>query len=378
MVDDVPFPKEAALNFEHLVSHRVQEPPVQEPPVHDPTPTTAQRSNRPEPIPFVPDAPAVPLNPDEITHFLKKELNTPILDELYPRLWLVARKSGSSIDALHRQAIKGRRVVVSEDPNLHLVWDSNKIFVKPIPRCLLNYDFWAEYLSPASIPKHQYIPPSTTKSSSFFAKFDPAVAIGFLRTYAFLIQHRSDLTIANQYQLIPDDLDWTRWCLFIANFRLAKDEDVAIRYHYGQLRISRLHWAVRLFRPRSAMTAWFYEIPHWSTRQYLEHVIAPLAFVFASLSIVLSAMQVVISIPADGLNFSGLQGVDLQTPRRAFWVFSVMLLILSVLMLVLFLTIPSSVLAWQLSWGYKNRNVKKNTPGQIKSSMTNRLRNGPN
>lgn len=363
MINEIPFPKDAALSFEHLVS-RVE---VHQPQVPELIPATRQRSRWPKPVQFVPDAPAVHLNPNEITHFLKKELDTPILDELYPRLWLVARKSGSSIDALHRQAIKGRQVVVSEDPNLHLIWQHNKVYVKPIPRCLLNYDFWAQYLSPLSISTHQYSPPSTIKSSPSSAQLNPAVAIGFLRSYAFLIQHRSDLIIAHQHHLIPNNIDWMRWCLFIAHFRSISDEDVAVRYHYGQLRVSRLNWAVSILRPKTATTAWFYEVPHWSTRQYLEHVIAPFAFAFASLSLVLSAMQVLVSVPAEGLDFSGLQGLGLETMRRACWVFAVMMLILSLMIWILLLIIPSSVWAWQLSWGYKNRNVKTAIAGLHKN-----------
>ncbi len=44
--------------------------------------------------PYVPGEPSVSLAPDEVHDFLVRELNTPILDELYTRLWLVARKSG--------------------------------------------------------------------------------------------------------------------------------------------------------------------------------------------------------------------------------------------------------------------------------------------
>lgn len=39
------------------------------------------------------------------------------------------------------------------------------------------------------------------------------------------------------------------------------DGQVAQRYHYGQLRLSRLNLAVRTFQPRNAPSAWFYKIP---------------------------------------------------------------------------------------------------------------------
>ena len=40
-----------------------------------------------------------PLSPAAVNAFLQLELETPILNELYPYLWLVAKKSGDHIDA---------------------------------------------------------------------------------------------------------------------------------------------------------------------------------------------------------------------------------------------------------------------------------------
>ncbi|KAL3469220.1 hypothetical protein BJX99DRAFT_265411 [Aspergillus californicus] len=37
---------------------------------------------------------------------------------------------------------------------------------------------------------------------------------------------------------------------FAHQFQILSDEQVAKRYHYGQIRLSRLNWAVRIFRPR--------------------------------------------------------------------------------------------------------------------------------
>jgi len=151
--------------------------------------------------PYVPGEPSVSLAPDEVYDFLVRELNTPILDELYTRLWLVARKSGKSIDPLNRQRIKGRNIVPAEDPELHLVWRDDKLYLKPIPICLLNHHFWTLYLPSTAdtIPFHKNGPEE---------KFDRTVAIGFLRSYAFLIQHRTDFILAREHHLIPDDIDW--------------------------------------------------------------------------------------------------------------------------------------------------------------------------
>jgi hypothetical protein len=312
------------------------------------------RSSDPSvPLSYVPGEPAVGLTSSEVLGFLKRELATPLLDELYPRLWLSARRSGASIDPLHRQTIKGRNIVPTEDPHLHLVWHPDKIYVKPIPVCLFNHQFWATYLS--SLPTRQRCENSKPKEKEITASFDPSIPTGFLRSYAYLIQHRLDFIIACNNHLIPKDIDWTQWSLFISNFRTIGDGQVARRYHYGQLRLSRLNWAVRIFRPRNAATWWFYELPFWSIRSYIQWAITPLAFILASVSLVLSSMQVVTSIPADGLGFASLGGPGILALRRACWVFSIMILLISGIIWTLLLVIPLSVLIWQLSWGYKNR-----------------------
>ncbi|EIT80749.1 hypothetical protein AO1008_07183 [Aspergillus oryzae 100-8] len=244
---------------------------------------------------------------DRLDVFLAQELNTPVLDELYPRLWLVARKSGTSIDALHEQKLKGREVVPVENPQLHLVWHRDKFYIKPLPECLLNHDFWTGHLS-----SH-----GTNKRS---------VALGFVRSYAHLIKHRSDFALVHVHHLIPETVTWNAWCQFIQHFRHCEDTQVAKRYHYGQLCLSRLNWAVRLFQPPCAKTIWFYDVPYWS------RISAPLIFGFASISLVLSSMQVILSISTDEMTLGAVGLV---------WT--------------LLLVIPIAVLFWQVSWGFKNR-----------------------
>ncbi|GMF76432.1 unnamed protein product [Aspergillus oryzae] len=207
----------------------------------------------PKAISYLPGEPSIGLEETTVNDYLSKELKTYLLDELYDHLWLVGRRSGRSIDALHAQRLKGRSVVPTEDPSLHLIWHRNQIYIKPIPVCLFNYTFWDIYLGPT---KDNNSPTSST--------FDPSIAMGFLRSYAFLTPHRLDFILAKESHLIPDDIDWIAWSKFIHKFRELGDEQVAQRYHYGQLRLSRLNWAVRIVRPQHANTLWFYHLPHWS------------------------------------------------------------------------------------------------------------------
>jgi hypothetical protein len=344
-----PFPPSCAPNTERLRPH--------------PGGHTAQNpssvENQAGSIAYIPGDPGVDLLPGRVNRYLATQLETPLLDELYDKLWMVARKSGRSIDALHMQRVKGRAIIPIEDPRLHLIWYRNKIYIKPVPTFLLNHDFWTLYLQPltkqTSTSSQETLQPAALS-------FDPSIAIGFLRSYALLVPQRLDFTIARETHLIPDEVDWLQWSKFIRNFRQLGDESVARRYHYGQLRLSRLNWVVRLFRPKQATTMWFYEIPYWSTTEFVARAALPLLFVFASVSLALSSMQVALSVP-DGLWSRGPSWPGLQDMSRAFWIFSIAVLLLWAVIWVLLLGIPLAALVWQFTWGFTNREKNGTTCG---------------
>lgn len=114
-----------------------------------------------------------------------------------------------------------------------LVWS---IYIKPLPVCLLNYDFWAAYLR---LPGERKADSTIVSSNAVIPNFDRSAAVGFLRSYAFLIKHRIGFILAKDSRLVPEDVDWIEWSKFINNFRKLEDHHVAKRYHYGQLRLSR-------------------------------------------------------------------------------------------------------------------------------------------
>lgn len=278
------------------------------------------------------------LPPDKVSTFLMTELSTPLLDSLYPMLWLVARKEGSHIDPLHCQHVKGRQVIVSEDPKLHLIWTPNKIFVKPIPDCLFSYYFWLSFLSlGASTEKSQ-------RSESRDENINRALALGFLRSYSYLIRHQSDFIIAKECHLIPTDIDWTCWRYFIGHFRHVSNGRVAQRYHYGQMRHSRLNHLVRLTWPRERSTFWFYEPLHWSTAPYIRGITASVGFFLATISLVLSSMQV---------SLAAVSGT--RTGADAYWAFSVMVQVAVVASWFLVVAVPLTFVIWQLWWGFRHK-----------------------
>lgn len=314
----------------------------------------AQSQSEVETIQYIPGNPSVGLLPDELRDYLSTELSTPLLDELYTHLWFVAKKSGHHIDALHTQKVKGRSIIPNEDPRLHLVWTRNKIYIKPVPLCLLNHEFWVRYLQSQkrAILENSSSAPRIEGPNSLV--FGSSIAMGFMRSYAFLVKSPLDFAIAKESYLIPSGIDWIEWSIFINHFRV-EDESVAKRYHYGQLRLSRLNWAVRIFRPKNTLARLFYENSYWSTSDFMERAIFPLVFLFASVSIALSSMQVALAVPLDQLWPPISDEQELQEINRAFWLFSIAVVLLWLLTWVLLLGIPLAVLCSQISWGYRNR-----------------------
>lgn len=259
------------------------------------------------------------LSPAAVNDFLRRELDTPTLNELYPHLWLVAKKSSDHVDALHKHCLQKRRIVIAEDPNLHLIWYYDMLYLKPIPHCLFNHPFWEEYLSPSK-PEHLQPgaqPVLNLGSNSHICR----TALGYLRSYSYLIRHESDYLIAQRADLIPKDISYRDFRRFILPFRSISDEAVSPRYHFGQLRLTRLNYAVHLLRPLSMGGTMFasYHKWYWQTGDYLRRFGTPLLFFFAAFSVVLSAMQV--ALQALGQN---------AWPAfiRASWGFSVAVIIL--------------------------------------------------
>lgn len=261
----------------------------------------------------IPNQPDIDSSQPAAEDFLGAELDTPILDDLSPHLWLVAAQSSERVDPLHRQKIKGRRVIITEDPKLHLVWYSDVIFIKPIPQCLLNFEFWRTFLC---------IPQDDKACSATF--HNTRSALGFLRTYALLIRHPSDLYIAIEHHLIPENTQWVSFSKFIVQFRHLHDNDVSSRYHFGQLRLTRLNWALRIFHPKSSKDWWYYHEVYWNTGAYIERFFAPLLFLFGSVATVLTAMQVMVTLPEGSV----VTRQQWATTAKASWGFSLAMIVL--------------------------------------------------
>jgi hypothetical protein len=249
-----------------------------------------------QPMTHVPNEPFIPMeNASAVHEFLDRELSCKLLDNLYPYLYFVARKSNEHIEPLHRHIIKARNLAVSEQPSLHLVWNRHNIYLKPVPHCLFSYQFWERHL--ALQGPHAATQPQTLGNRQ--------AALGLLRSYSRLIQHESDFVLAKEAHLLPPEPTYCQFKHFIHNFSSIPNSDVAVRYQYGQFRLTRLNFTLRCLKlyqlvfwtPKAHEFPWSYEYKitdSGQTGSIISWLAAPFIGVFAFLSLVLTSMQVVL------------------------------------------------------------------------------------
>ena len=184
-----------------------------------------------------------------------------------------------------------RETVVTEQMDLHLVWYSKRIYIKPIPRFLLDPQFWEEHL--CGNPRLY------------------ECAMGFLLSYAALIEHESDYKIAKESNLLPEEVTWSQWVLLVQQLLNCRNlNNINKRYVYGELRLGRLNLIYRLRKGRirgylSSCTTY---------GDFFRDNLNSLISLFAYTTIVLSAMQV-------GLSTSYLQ--ENGAFQRASYIFSI-------------------------------------------------------
>ncbi len=213
--------------------------------------------------------------------FLRDEFCDQDFESMSPYLWMMSTQSSANINALHRQRAKGRQIIVTERPHLHLVWVHDRIFLKPLPKYLLSYSFWEFFLLDASSPlgmaRHEI----------------RKAALGYLRTYKYLINHETDFRIAQEedLQLVPADARWYEFCDFVSRFDQITDNDVSGRYCYGEVRLTRLNFYCKFI-----LRKFHFEQIHLQYDAFYSRFYPAFLFVFGILSVVFSAMQVEMSI----------------------------------------------------------------------------------
>ena len=155
--------------------------------------------------------------------FLRRDLLTPKLGRIHRFLWLAGLPRPPR--PLHRQRLLGRQIYATENPDEHLVWHGNRIFIKPLPEYLLNNVFWM---------KHIAVDRSLHQS-----------ACGLMLSYIWLVSNRNDLRIAIEAGLMPEAMEWKTWAALVLDVLNRIDtkslRQVDRRYLYGELRLTRLN-----------------------------------------------------------------------------------------------------------------------------------------
>lgn len=207
--------------------------------------------------------------------FIRQEVWSEDLESISDRLWWMSKQDSSNISPLHRQRVKGRQIIVTEDPRLHLVWIDDRIFLKPLPQYITSYVFWDMFMSE----------PSKYGAAGKLRK----AALGYLRTYFYLIQYESDLRIAQDPALclVPQEVTWRQFCHFTARFNNITDNEVSGRYHYGEIRLTRLNYYAPVLLGKSN-----YQRVNYQYRAYFARIQGPAISAFAFFSIILNCMQV--------------------------------------------------------------------------------------
>jgi uncharacterized protein DUF6601 len=283
--------------------------------------TSRQKRNDSSQI-YLPGQPRMSLSDPCIGDYLLKEFGTKDLDMLAPHLWLVAKQDSSHISSLTHQIVRGRKIIITEKPGLHLVWYQDHVYIKPMPSYLMSHAFWEFYFG-----LHSPIPHSQRE------RIFPAL-LGFMRSYAYLIVHESDFwfTGSNSAPPLLPNVSYPGFVQLIMNFQSIQDDEVSQRYHYGELRLTRLNFWAKIFLRRFSYHKSFGQYESYFTRFY-----GPILFIFAIFSVLLSAMQVVIAVQ-QVLPSAGSWDVFAKF-SRGFGVFSVLAVALVVLGMLLLLVV---------------------------------------
>ncbi|KAL9615110.1 MAG: hypothetical protein Q9167_000428 [Letrouitia subvulpina] len=217
-----------------------------------------------------------PSQPESIRDFISFDLSVDRIEKFYKHLWLAG--SPQRARPLHYHRMLHRKIIVTERADLHLLWQDDWIFIKPLPTYIMSHGIWS-----TAIQEDQ-----TTFNS----------ARGFLLSYLWLVNRESDFAIAQSEKLISSQLRWEQWQLFsiavAPNLAFDAFKDISPRYRYGELRLNRVNWIYRLCSKTRNLQrfarGYFYTYKRYTT--LLERNFAWVLTAIAYIAIMLSAMQV--------------------------------------------------------------------------------------
>lgn len=255
---------------------------------------------------------------DEVHRFLSAFFDLSRFKAIRKMLWLIAIHGAPR--SLYYQKFLRREIVIAEELDLHLVWAKSRIFIKPLPDFLLNYEFWETHVS-----------------------CDPQLhraACGLLYSYCGLIRFGHDLQVAKEYHLINADLDYRAWSEFARTLLPNLTPDTMdTRFQYGELRIHRLDTIYRCSTDGFSLSSILQGFSHTLTESYVPYMdqYNNAVSAFGVIVIVLSAFNLSLSARKN-------PSPDLQQAAYGFAVFA---MVLCATLIGLFIVLPliSSIVA---------------------------------
>lgn len=232
----------------------------------------------------LPGYPNLPLeNHKQLWDFLETEFWAQDLHQIADKLWWMTMQNSGNISPLHRQIVKRRNIVITEDPKMHLIWLQDRIFIKPLPRYLLSHAFWKHYLRDIGGSGHSDRRCSRIRTA----------ALGYLRTYYYLIRFESDFRLAqdSSLQLIPPEVTWKQFCSLLPDLAAIDDHHVSARYFYGEIRLARLN-----FYAPVTLRRWNYARVENQSAAYFARFYGPLLLMVGIFSIALTSLQVTLDV----------------------------------------------------------------------------------
>lgn len=205
---------------------------------------------------------------DNITDFythMRNEFVPSKIDVIFRHLWVAGKPN--NIQPLNKQLCHGKKIVLTSDINMHMVWYGDTIFIKPFPTYCSNFQ----------------IVENTMLDESIYSN-----VCGFINSYTLMIRCLTDFNIAKENKLF--DISWDQWKVFSSN---VKKQEYTNRYKYGTLRLHRLNLIYRF----SFNGLYFFNL-YSEYGEYMSQYFTISIIIFAFMTIILTCGQVLLAISA--------------------------------------------------------------------------------